>query len=207
MPATIIKSFEEIKSDYHISDLYTERIGNIQYILDKIDDVENRHMIAEFLTTTDFMTAPASTKFHLHVLGGLSQHCIDVYNELRKISEAYHLSLDFIAKIALLHDVCKIGLYEGYVPTAYKNKGKLMWKTTPPDDLEIGHGSKSVVVCLLNGIKLTHKEIVCIYWHMGYYNSAYSYKAMENKINKTCYEHQLLQFADRIATHFEGLEE
>ena len=37
--------------------------------------------LLEWLKTTDFFTAPASTKFHCACLGGLVQHSVSVYHE------------------------------------------------------------------------------------------------------------------------------
>lgn len=204
MPIT--KTFEQMKAEYLESDLHKSRVHDIYNMFDKIEDEKNRDRIDSFLLYSDFYTAPASTKFHLHVLGGLSQHCIDVYNELRKISEAYYLSLDFIAKISILHDVCKLGLYKGKISTYYKTKGQVSWETNP-EELPIGHGEKSVIICLLNGIKLTNKEIISIRWHMGFEDYWYSYKSLKDKINKVCYEHRFLKEKDSLASHFEGVKE
>lgn len=43
------------------------------------DGIEN---LIEWLESTDFFTAPASTKYHGAYPGGLLQHSINVYNRL-----------------------------------------------------------------------------------------------------------------------------
>lgn len=77
----------------------------------------------EWLMTTDFFDAPASTRFHLAEPGGLVKHSVHVYERLR---EAYINELDrdherpvvlsnqeeeTIAICGLLHDICKVGVY------------------------------------------------------------------------------------------------
>jgi len=79
--------------------------------------------LLEWLKTTDFFEAPASTKYHLNRPGGLLEHSLNVYARLRQlyINERKRENIDFVAltdheeeKIAicgLFHDFCKIGLY------------------------------------------------------------------------------------------------
>ena len=41
--------------------------------------------LLEWLETTDFFTAPASTRFHLAREGGLVEHSVYVYERLRRL--------------------------------------------------------------------------------------------------------------------------
>lgn len=102
---------------------------------------------------SDFFTAPASTKYHANYEGGLCQHSLNVYDNLKKLVKefAYHVeyeesgggqesaatlvsdfSEDSIRTVALLHDLAKVNFYETYfrnVNTGEKDsKGKDIWE-------------------------------------------------------------------------------
>mgnify|MGYP001097041170 FL=1 len=69
---------------------------------------------------SDFFTAPASTRFHGNMKGGLCAHSVHVYHCLKdyldrqRVKEIYKMSYsdETIALVALLHDVCKINVYK-----------------------------------------------------------------------------------------------
>ena len=42
--------------------------------------------LLKFLESTDFFTAPCSTKFHLSEKGGLCQHSLNVYDRLLRLA-------------------------------------------------------------------------------------------------------------------------
>lgn len=67
----------------------------------------------EWLSKTDFFTAPASTKFHCACPCGLVQHSVSVY---RTMMERYFDpetdSEESFAICGLLHDVCKAQFYK-----------------------------------------------------------------------------------------------
>lgn len=125
-----------------------------------------------------FFTAPASTKFHLSVPGGLLTHSLNVYKEAKVIAEsqirlcpelAEKLPDDSLAIAALLHDVCKAEVYK-QVQKWHKDKNN-QWEqyTTYGVDysqLPLGHGEKSVIRLLRWGFELTDDEILAIRWHM-----------------------------------------
>ena len=64
----------------------------------------------------DFFTAPASTKFHNCMDGGLVAHSLNVYNNLKDLVAMKGLQdvipEDSIRICALLHDMSKMGYYE-----------------------------------------------------------------------------------------------
>ena len=65
-----------------------------------------------WMESTDFFTAPASTRFHAAYEGGLLDHSLNVYNVL--ISKHYDPAGDDIESFtiaSLLHDLCKAGFY------------------------------------------------------------------------------------------------
>ena len=76
--------------------------------------------LLNWLEDTDFYTAPASTKYHLAVKGGLCQHSLNVFHMM--VSEVKStlfpnkdippLLMEEVAILALFHDFVKINFYE-----------------------------------------------------------------------------------------------
>ena len=64
-------------------------------------------------TKTDFFTAPASSKFHNNVEGGLLDHSLNVYHNFKNLltMKDIHMDEDSIIISALLHDICKCNYY------------------------------------------------------------------------------------------------
>jgi len=130
--------------------------------------------LMEWLEKTDFFSAPASSKFHNNIEGGLCEHCINTYNRFIKLlSQEYGenwtdtISLESATIIALFHDLCKVDYYK----IDYRNvKVNNEWIQKPyfsvEDNLPYGHGEKSVYI--VNGfLRLTREEAMAINWHMG----------------------------------------
>lgn len=130
--------------------------------------------LLSWLKTTDFFTAPASTKFHSAYEGGLCQHSINAYKRFIKNLENEYgenwqdtISLESATIIGLFHDICKTNTYKVEMRNV-KIDG--VWTQQPyytvDDNLPYGHGEKSVYI--INGfMKLTRQEAVAINWHMG----------------------------------------
>ena len=130
--------------------------------------------LLEYLKSSDFFTAPASTRFHMAVEGGLCFHSINVYNRLLSLVKLEYgdnwsetVLPETIAICGLLHDVCKIDMYV----TELRNvKVDGEWEKRPyftiDEKLPYGHGEKSVYI--INGfLRLTREEAIAINWHMG----------------------------------------
>ena len=70
----------------------------------------------KFLESTDFFTAPASTRFHGDFAGGLVEHSMKVYEilvqKVKTSSKPIEVSEDTLKIVALLHDVCKANFYK-----------------------------------------------------------------------------------------------
>jgi hypothetical protein len=129
--------------------------------------------LLEWLLSTDFFTAPASTRFHSNFEGGLVEHSVKMYKRLSKLVENEGLTIDSesIAVIALLHDICKVDTYK----TDFRNvKKDGEWVKEPyytvEDTLPYGHGEKSVYM-ISAYMKLTRDEAMAINWHMGPYDA------------------------------------
>ena len=131
----------------------------------------------KWLESTDFFTAPASTRFHLSRPGGLVEHSIHVYERLRKLcdaegySDAYPQmpSDETVAICGLLHDICKANFYGVEMRNRKNEQGQ--WEKYPfyvvNDQLPYGHGEKSVYI-ISSFMKLSREEAMAIRWHMGF---------------------------------------
>lgn len=140
---------------------------------------EGSDKMLEYLLSksSDFFTAPASTRFHGAYEGGLVEHSLNVYECLRdylareRVRSIYRLEYDeeSIAIVALLHDLCKINCYKAGTRNVKDENG--IWKSVPTyeydDRLPYGHGEKSVYI-ITGFMKLTREEAFAIRYHMGF---------------------------------------
>lgn len=132
--------------------------------------------LMEWLETTDFYSAPASTRFHGAYTGGLLQHSLNVYDELKRLLGAYpeiKYSDESAAICALFHDFCKINCYT----TEKRNRKNEFGRWESYDAYKWdekfcfgGHGSKSVFL-VQHFIRLTPEEATAINCHMGSYDN------------------------------------
>jgi len=126
--------------------------------------------------SSDFFTAPASTRFHGAYAGGLCEHSLNVYHCLcdylqrDRVTDLYNLeySPESIAIVSLLHDLCKVNCYK---ESTRNVKVDGVWTQVPyyefDDDLPYGHGEKSVYI--IGGfMRLTREEAFAIRYHMGF---------------------------------------
>lgn len=127
--------------------------------------------------SSDFFTAPASTRFHGAYQGGLVEHSLNVYDCLKdylareRVKSTYGLNYEeeSIAIAALLHDICKINCYKVGSRNVKGENG--VWQSVPTyeydDRLPYGHGEKSVYI-ITGFMKLTREEAFAIRYHMGF---------------------------------------
>lgn len=190
--------------------------------------------LISWLESTDFYTAPASTRFHGAYDGGLLIHSLNVCKCLkekgenglwRSVFDKFGIKEDSIIIASLLHDVCKANFYketwknqktydEDKVANASgwqvksDNAGKFIWETvkgyTVEEEFPFGHGDKSVY--LINKyITLTDMEAVAIRFHMG----AYEGQNIWNQLGQAYEKYPLalaLHEADAEATHIVEVE-
>lgn len=120
-----------------------------------------------WLETTDFYTAPASTKYHGDYEGGLLEHSLHVYDRLLALADGWKPAT--VAVVALLHDLAKVNYYKKYTKNQKNKEGK--WEQVEAwgyeDTFPQGHGEKSVILIMQHGVELTEEEITAINWHMG----------------------------------------
>lgn len=141
----------------------------------KRDGVEN---LINYLTEqVDFFNCPASTKYHGSYPGGLVEHSINVYycliDELQFIYGAdwqKMYSMETVAIVSLLHDLCKIGRYRTELRNV-KDKETGVWETKEvyvynQDCFHMGHAALSLHI-INKFMILSDEEAQAIYWHMG----------------------------------------
>lgn len=72
--------------------------------------------LAVWLETTDFFTAPASTRFHGAHEGGLAEHSLNVYHRLQTevtvSTGSPNVKPESVAICGFLHDICKANFYK-----------------------------------------------------------------------------------------------
>lgn len=145
--------------------------------------------LLEWLENTDFYTAPASTKYHGAYAGGLLEHSLNVFRRLVKRCPA--ADMDTLTIAALLHDLCKINLYEK-TEDGYRHN----------EQFPIGHGEKSVIL-ILRHMPLTDEEITAISWHMGAFDSRAGAGRSLSQAWEKCPLALHLHLADMEATWFD----
>lgn len=130
---------------------------------------EGSEKLLAWLQTTDFFTAPASTKFHCACEHGLVMHSINVYKVLRGKYFEEGDNEESFALCALLHDICKAQFYKVSTRNV-KNEETGAWEKKPyfavEDAFPYGHGEKSVYL-IERFVRLKPAEAMAVRWHMG----------------------------------------
>lgn len=145
-------SIEKVKSTYN---------EMIQFI---ISDNFERENLLNYLNSTDFYKAPASTRFHGDFESGLCVHTLQViYQSLKfakvvfsdfyvsKMADKFIFSAQDIFLAALCHDFCKVNSYETSfrnVKDVFGNWVKKSFYKTKDDLRNLGHGNESVLIML-----------------------------------------------------------
>ena len=131
---------------------------------------EGSDKLLDWIETTDFFTAPASTRFHCACENGLVMHSVSVYNTMvEKHFDEETDSAESFAICALLHDLCKAQFYKVSTRNV-KNDETGRWEKGPyyaiDDRFPFGHGEKSVFL-IERFMRLRLDEAMAIRWHMG----------------------------------------
>ena len=172
----------------------------------------------KWLESTDFFTAPASTRFHLSRPGGLVEHSIHVYERLLKLCDTENGEKFLSAKLpddetssicGLLHDICKANFYGVEMRNRKNEQGQ--WEKYPfyvvNDQLPYGHGEKSVYI-ISSFMKLSREEAMAIRWHMGFSDN--EFKAGGYSVGNAFEKFPLAlltHIADIQATYLDEVEE
>ena len=175
----------------------------------KRDGIEN--LITYLDEQSDFFTSPASTKYHGSYEGGLVEHSLNVYYSLLDEMKFIYgnnwttvWSLESVAIVGLLHDLCKAGRYKKGFRNVKNENGT--WETKEvyeyrQDSFRMGHAALSLNI-IQKFIILTDEEAQAIYWHMGAFDtSQYSSPADLSAAFSSNTLAFALHQADMIATH------
>lgn len=136
---------------------------------------EGADKLLDWLLTTDFFTAPASTRYHCACPQGLVMHSINVFEVMKeKHFDPENDSMESFALCALLHDICKAQFYKIGTRNV-KNEQTGQWEKVPfyqiEDAFPYGHGEKSVYL-IERFVRLKPAEATAIRWHMGGFDDA-----------------------------------
>ncbi|MBW3017398.1 HD domain-containing protein [Candidatus Woesearchaeota archaeon] len=158
--------------------------------------------LVSWLDTTDFFTAPASTRLDYHGCrkGGLLQHSLNVYDLFEQKAEQFDLGLPRHERTiaSLLHDLCKVNVYK---PNMLKKGASKSKPYVSHDEFPFGHGEKSAYLAE-KFIELTKNEALLIRWHMGPYDP--QWEAYEKKVTEQCPAICAFHFADNEAAKYMG---
>ena len=173
--------------------------------------------LMEWLDSTDFYTAPASTRFHGSHEGGLVEHSLNVCRAALELLPIMHrmrpdlkdeLREDSVILCSLLHDVNKAEIYKP-VTKRRRNAANTAWEDYEGYDVDfsnfpMGHGEKSVIVLLLSGLQLKDEEMLAIRWHMAAWDLAFQSPEAKSNINAARDKYPLcglIQCADTLAAN------
>lgn len=161
-----------------------------------------------FLDESDFYTAPASTKYHNSVKGGLCDHSLNVYRNILAVYERARQTnpglkeypRETLIVVSLLHDISKTNFYEACIQnekvysdqgTKHDNLGKFEWiakegfKVADESKRMLGgdHGFNSVAL-LGRYIPLTYEETVAILNHHCGFDNGFVNKELSSILNR-----------------------
>lgn len=183
---------------YDLEKLYPWSEGLPALLSDYAEEVltkEDYRKLQDYFASTDFYTAPASTRYHLCCPQGLMTHTLNVVRAVQELvgtvfsasddSWLYQYHYMRAVKCAILHDLCKVDCYTPE-PYNYKHyhvngkqedsKGSFDWRQGVRYNynakMDLGHGAKSLFVASEIGINLSAEETQAIYYHMGDFSAA-----------------------------------
>lgn len=167
-----------------------------------------KHVWTE-LYKRNYFDAPASSRHHGAVKGGLYAHSMTVANYLRNWTERIGIQWQEGSnpeRIGLLHDLCKCDSYifEGEGVSIHAPDGTTIYPSMTigwnKDQLFSGHGYKSIAIASTI-LTLTEEEAACILYHMGPFEG---YGYTKEEYSRACDKYPNIMWvhhADMMATH------
>jgi hypothetical protein len=158
----------------------TEVKNAIVDLIDEHMDTIVGSKVKSLLLKDSYFDDPASSRFHLARKGGLALHSLLVLDSLIRLRNAFvmlpkvsEISLESMMKVALLHDMCKVGTYK-VESRNRKNEKTEKWekydvyvrKSAGPGT-NYGHGFGSLLIAMEAGIEFDAMEKEAIIHHMG----------------------------------------
>lgn len=200
--------------------------GNKKEFLELISSIHREgadiERLINKLLSSDFFTAPASSKYHCSYVGGLCEHSLNVYYNLKNLVELKDslppecYDEDTLKIVALLHDISKMNIYEKtsknvkvYCEDGDKSDvlGKFKWETSTGwklKDCRFTYGSHEMTseFIIRQFIPLTIDESVAVLHHMG----ARSWDSAQDDITAVFSQYPiatLLHLADMVSTYID----
>ena len=178
---------EEEKLDIVVKMIYNEEIAQTQeeglvslYAMETIQGMKDR------LIEGNFLTAPASTRYHGTEDGDLAIHSIlvgynacKIYKSVFNIEDDWDINLHILRVAGILHDLCKgVSYIKKEKPTE-----KIKWERDKTDVYAlVGHSEASIVlICdkykhylpkVLQQNENYLKLLSAVKWHMGPWHSS-----------------------------------
>lgn len=162
--------------------LLTERYQTLKSIVENSSRGEEFRKLMYWLeNNTEYLTAPASTKYHLSKESGLLEHSCNVAETLIRLKKSMTMGTEDVSMesciiVGLLHDVGKVGspdnpLYVKNEPT--EKQKKYGYPANPPyrwnnDLIHMNHAVRSLYT-VSEHMRLTEEEAQAIIYHDGQY--------------------------------------
>ena len=191
------------------------RMELLKKLFDNHDAVEPVAVKSILIKYPEFLTSPASAKFHGAYEGGLFDHSIGVYYAALRLGEIYgfdHLSTDknvdrhYIDAIAVIfHDLCKVGLYKNAKKWKKDESTGNKWVQCDSYDYNnemptIQHGPESLRRLFNCSQYCEEPWQLAIAYHMSVFDAGEDEKAKYSKMCELYPEVLLLHQADMIST-------
>lgn len=169
---------------------------------DGIDELLN------WLESSDFFIAPASSKYHGAYAGGLLEHSLNIYDCLKNAVKKYPefgIEDESVTICALFHDLCKANFYKTGTRNVKDEKTGRWYKKDIyeiDEKFPIGHGEKSCIILQWFLKRLTTDELLAIRYHMGGFDAVV--KGGDYGVSKAfemCKLAPMLHLADMEATY------
>lgn len=154
-----------------------ERYGYFKTLI--VDRKEHFDKLVTFMETqTAWLTAPASTKYHLCKEGGLLEHTVNVAETMLKIKAAIapEITDESCVIVALLHDLGKVGmpgkpqyLLNEQNEDFNQNGNKTQFPYRFNSELTYLSVPIRSIYLALQHIRLTEEEVQAIVYHDGQY--------------------------------------
>ena len=148
-----------------------------------LSDVETVNHVLE--SYPDFLTCPASTKFHGAYEGGLFDHSLAVYESVLKLGPIMGVDLICVPAV-IFHDLCKVGKYK-------ESNGKYIYNN---DDVQLHHGPESLRRLFMCDVYLPESWQFAVSYHMGAFDGDNDYGTACGKYPEVL----LLHTADMMAS-------
>ena len=160
-----------------------------------------------WLRSTDFYSAPASTQYHDSYPSGLLIHSLNVAVRAIQLLQSSAFSAlvqpEDAVFVSLVHDWCKIGLYEQYMKNV-KDEATGKWhqeaafRYVENRAICLGHGVSSMYL-VMKFFKISIEEAAAIRHHMGTWGCPEMEINELQQANRNYPLVHLIQFADQLA--------